>query len=181
LIQEIRKRFYEEGEHGLGGTLEFKAREFALAWLDPAPEEDLFTITHFMGTFDYEVSLLMSDRIGFTVRNETNLASGSHFRDRFEPEYYRSLEELVSDKPYLKKQPLRKVLNEWPVISVLSAKTRKQTQGSEGGGTMWQTFTWSERRLICPADTLWRIRSEPALLDIQKQPNVGDPIFNLVM
>ncbi len=177
LLDGIRSEFYRGGEKPIFETQRFNLGEFILAGLDTGgiPGE-VIPISHFLGTFDYSVSLSVLDRVLFWVHNQTDRASGSHFRGRFEEEgYILSLEELVDEQPHLKQKRLSEVINTEPVISVLRAQTRERTRGSIGGGIMEQTFTWSERRLPCPEETFseypWPVYLE--FLDIGVWP-VGD-------
>jgi RHS repeat-associated protein len=178
VLHNIREKFYQGGENPIPEVAyRFNAAEFLYATDDIARGE--LGVSHFLGTFDYSVSLSILGRVIFRVHNQTDRASGSHFRGLFEEEgYINSLEELVDDNPQLAKEPLGKVVNPnsgYYVISVLRGQNREETSGSVGGGVMEQTFTWSERRLICPEETLSNWPAYLDLLDIGEWP-VGDLI-----
>jgi RHS repeat-associated protein len=154
LLDSIRKEFYAEGS--VEGHLDFGVPQFLLAWLDAAHSMssrlEFIPITHWMGSFKYRVHSAGFGRVGFWIHNQTDLASGTHFAGRFWPEYYETLEELVEQNPQLADEPLSRILDEssgYHVIAILEAKTREQTIGSEGGGVMEQTFTWTEEKLGC--------------------------------
>jgi hypothetical protein len=92
---------------------------------------------------------LPSGRVGFSIDNKTELASGTHFPLRKKRDFPNSLEDLVAANPQLADEPLGKFLYpSYGVISVLRPKSRAETQDS-GGGTIEQVFRWSERRLDC--------------------------------
>jgi hypothetical protein len=60
-----------------------------------------FSITHFIGSFDYSVTR-EGDRVRFEIHNQTDRASGTHIPLRFPDDGYTlSLEELVREKPLL--------------------------------------------------------------------------------
>jgi hypothetical protein len=149
----LRSKFYREGEKPISGEQRFNFPEVFNATVDALMIQDV-SITHFLGTFDYSVSSSTLERVGFWVQNQTDRASGSHFAGRFPAEgYIWSLEELVEMFPHLKRKSLKEVVTDYNVISVLRAQPREETRGSIGGGNMKQTFTWSERRLVCPEET----------------------------
>jgi len=166
LIHDIRQRFYEGDAAPIPKTeVEFGPRGFLQATLDNliAGYADDFihdwpgdsnwrvralhafqhaNIIHFMGSFDYEVSLVNSAMVKFSVTNYTGRASGSHFPGRFEEE--ETLESLVAQHPELASERAVSVILSNPVISVLYDRPRSRTYGSMGGGTVQQTFMWLE-------------------------------------
>ncbi len=145
LLHEVRREFYRSGD------IPWKLKKFGIGEYAMTTVDLPYAIVHFLGSFGYTVLQLPSERVGFRITNETERASGSHFRGRFRPQYVWSLEELVEQYPQLKNQPLSEVVGDpgYQVISVLAVKNRAQTTGPEGGGFMQQTFTWSERELNC--------------------------------
>jgi len=119
LIHDIRQRFYEgdatpiprtEVEFGPGGFLQATLDNLVAGYSDdfirdwPGSGNGRViawhalrhaNITHLMGSFDYEVSLINSAMVKLVVTNYTERASGSHFPGRFKPEYDQYLESLV--------------------------------------------------------------------------------------
>jgi len=168
LIHDIRQRFYEgnatpiprtEVEFGLGGFLQATldnlvagyTEDFINDWPGGGNGRVIAwhtfrhaNITHFMGSFDYEVSLVYPAMAKFVVTNYTERASGSHFPGRFGPEYDLYLEGLVQQHPELASEHAISFIRSNPVIAVLYPRPRSRTYGSMGGGTVQQTFTWLE-------------------------------------
>ena len=105
------------------------------------------TLTQFLGSYWYQVKAVGKCRVGFRIDNDTSLSSGSHFAGRFgNVGYTDSVEQLVDNDPSVGDEPLEQVLKGNPkLISILNNRTRSQT-GGEGGGSMYQTFTWTEKR-----------------------------------
>jgi len=168
LVYNVRQQFYREGGQHLSGEMRFNVGEFLLASWDLyllAPfkgtvglllGQEPINITHFLGTWDkYEVTLSGSDRVKFVIVNRTERASGSHFPGRFPPEYTEYLETLAAENPELRSEAAIPFIISNPVISVLAPKSRGETIDPEGGGTTWQTFTWTERYLGC--NNLWHL------------------------
>jgi hypothetical protein len=153
LVDRIRRQFYA-GESLDEATLYFNIPEFLSATVDmvtifQARQQYEFSITHFIGSFDYSVTRA-GDRIRFEVHNQTDRSSGTHIPLRFpERGYTLSLEELVREKPSLADAFLMEVISsgKYPIISILVAKDRAETAPGEGGGNFTQTFTWTERDL----------------------------------
>lgn len=169
LISEARSRFYPAGVDipvtfsSLDRQVDFNLFEVFMATLELFEKNandvsmlqfpDL-NITHFLGSVDFAIYNLPSDRIGIYIHNTTDLSSGTHFPGRSAVEYNKTLEEILHDHPYLKEEPLSMVVNQYPVISILSARTREQTKGTTGGGNMDQIILWSEKKLTCTAQKL---------------------------
>jgi hypothetical protein len=153
LVDRIRRQFYA-GEPLDEATLYFNIPEFLSATVDMAAviqsrQQYEFSITHFIGSFDYSVSR-EGDRVRYEIRNQTDRSSGTHIPLRFpEGGYTLSLEELVREKPMLANAFLLEVIHsgKYPIISILEAKSRADTAADEGGGNFAQTFTWTERDL----------------------------------
>lgn len=159
LLDQIRRQYYRGGAPLTEEALRFNISEFLAATVDmhrtlEERQEFNFSITHFIGSFTYSIERI-DDRLYFLVDNQTDRASGTHIPLRYETEgYQHSLETLVNQDPALGKAYLLEVIqsNRYPLISLLDAKTRQQTQGEEGGGVFRQTFRWSERYLPYAAD-----------------------------
>jgi hypothetical protein len=153
LVDRIRRQFYS-GEPLDEETLQFNIPEFLSATVDmisvmQARQRYEFSITHFIGSFDYSVTR-EGDRVRFEIHNQTDRASGTHIPLRFPDDGYTlSLEELVREKPLLADAFLLEVIHsgKYPIISILEAKSRAETSTGEGGGNFLQTFTWTERDL----------------------------------
>ena len=62
--------------------------------------------------------------------------------------------------------PIQLVLATNPVISILESRTRAETMGQMGGGTMIQTFVWTEKIDTCNWHFMW-VMNDPELLDVQ--------------
>jgi RHS repeat-associated protein len=146
IIAELRQQFRQSGEQGIRGEKRFNIPEFLGATLDSFKTWDVSNssrgldityllkfvdVTHWLGSFEYEVRKGPEDRIRFWVKNETNLASGTRNPGVFEGV---SLEEIMENPD----------LASLSTISVLKPKTRTETVYPEGGGTMYQIFLWYE-------------------------------------
>jgi hypothetical protein len=153
LIDRIRRQFYS-GEPLDEDTLHFNIPEFMSATVDmisviQARQRYEFSITHFIGSFDYSVTR-EGDRVRYEIHNQTDRSSGTHIPLRFPKDGYTlSLEELVREKPLLMDAFLLEVIHsgKYPIISILEAKSRTETGPGEGGGNFSQTFIWTERDL----------------------------------
>jgi hypothetical protein len=167
LVHQVRRAFYDFGEISTDKEeqLDFGFGGLFWATVDLLPSNDFYSppgldisITHFLGTFNYAVYELRSNRVGFWINNRTDRSSGTHFPGRYEEEGYRQrLEDLFAQDASLGDKPLKEVLDPnsgYRLISILSEKTREQTRHPQGGGDMTQTFTWSERNLDCPENEL---------------------------
>jgi len=154
LVHMLRLRFYLGGGQPLSGEMRFNVGEFLLAWVDYLAFASgsqqrghvPVNITHFLGSWDrYEVALSEPGKLKFVITNRTDRSSGSHIPGRFPPEYNWYLDTLVQQSPELASAPAIPFILAYSVVSVLSPKSRAETVDPEGGGTMWQTFTWEER------------------------------------
>ncbi len=150
------------------GTLQdykFGAYENMLAVLVDShahPDKRSLSLQFYLGSFWYQVKYLDGyQRVGFRIDNDTTRSSGSHIAFRFDPDFYGSVEELISParRPDLANKPLSEIFRRNPVISILQNRPRAETNGS-GGGNLYQTFTWTENydcslyRLILP----WQVQ-----------------------
>jgi hypothetical protein len=163
----LRKEFYLHNNDIMRGTYIFDNPQFLEATIDslirgdparyvlPIPKLD---ITHFIGSFDYTISRFGFDKLRFEVRNQTDLASGSRIPPILggasveDAEEAWSVEEILEWKPEASNWQQRRLVEEYPVISILKAKTREHTGGFlgiEGGGNMRQTFIWYESYSPC--------------------------------
>jgi hypothetical protein len=168
-IHMVREKFYREDGWYLKGQYRFDIDEFLLATVDTMAEGDTthypigligipLNITHFLGTFDYKVERI-GDRVHYKIHNQTDLASGSRIPPLLGgvPVEWagkgRSVEEVLDAGPWhWRFRPLWSIVDEFPIISILKAKTRDQTGGFldlEGGGDMEQTFFWKEQFFGC--------------------------------
>jgi RHS repeat-associated protein len=186
---KLRQNYYLRNNDVMGGAHVFGNMEFLQATVDsilrgdPAwyiiPWRNL-DVTHFMGSFQYTISRHGFDKVRFEIRNETDLASGTRIppilggapvEDASEAF---SVEEILEWYPEISSWTLGQIMEQYPIISILSPKTREQTGGFldlEGGGTMKQTFIWFEPYSMlgcwsafvpCPAlDPFWRIEGPP--------------------
>ena len=176
LIDQVRKHYYDsrEGDLSVPTELRFNIPQYSEALLDafvnyngPMVE---FPITHFLGSFDYTVVRSGLDRIRFQIDNRTDLSSGTHLPGRWPPDDQRnnplSLEQVIDESPQLANRNAVELLNERPdIISILKIQERTET-GGLGGGAMRQTFTWTERRLMCGLENLpWPVYL--SLLDVR--------------
>jgi RHS repeat-associated protein len=101
------------------------------------------SITHFLGTYDFEIKLVSSSRVRFVIHNQTDLASGTRIPGRFSGI---SLEKYLSNPTAYANRP---------ILSILEAKDRSFTIGREGGGSFEQTFIWDEQFLPKFARSRW--------------------------
>jgi hypothetical protein len=158
-LHEVRRSFYDSGWDELTGRYMFNLGEFVSATGDmivkaravtpPAGANGEFSITHFLGSFEYRVTR-DGDRLRIWVRNVTDRASGTRIPLRFpDAAHPLSLEELLTQKPELTRRPFLEVLAipEFGLVSLLQSKTRAETRDDlgEGGGVLVQTFEWTER------------------------------------
>jgi RHS repeat-associated protein len=147
-IQNIRGMFYQNGELSLK-EFQFNLPDALGSLFVDSSRFGVFplTLTQFLGSYWYQVKALDNCRVGFRLDNDTTLSSGSHLLGRFkEGGYYGSVEDLIGRKPGIADEPLEQVLREnTTLISILTDRKRNET-GGNGGGTMYQTFTWTEKR-----------------------------------
>lgn len=59
------------------------------------------------------------------------------------------MEALIDRGEVDQNEPLWRVINGPDVISILSSRLREETTGSMGGGSMIETFVWTEERNDC--------------------------------
>ena len=146
---------------------EFDNAEFIIATIDAWKVNDPMNfdimplidvpmpITHFLGSFDYKITKYGQHRVKFVVHNVTDLESGTRLppiiggTPTYEAGNATSIEELIWENPLLAVETVATLLENNPVISVLSPRTREQTSFLTGGGDMVQTFTWFERYDPC--------------------------------
>ena len=145
-IYRIRERFYAGGGQALEEWLSFGIAEFAWAKFDiifaggqpvrfvlnvPA-----LSVSDFLGSYHYEVSLTSNGSIKFLVTNVTSLESGT--RIAF---YDPTALENISLEEYISGPTLHKDAH---IVSILKSKTRSETLGTMGGGNLSQSFAWQE-------------------------------------
>jgi hypothetical protein len=98
------------------------------------------------------------------------LESGTHISGRKPEDFSGSLEALIGENPHLADRPFSEVINMdyhgQPIISILRSRNVYQTTGNNGGGSLYQTFTWTEKYDPCLA---WLLPHElvSSLFDIQ--------------
>jgi hypothetical protein len=151
LLDQIRRQYYS-GQPLDQSTLYFNIPEFFSASTDmllllQQRERLEFSITHFIGSFDYSVTV-DGDRLQFEIQNQTDRSSGTHIPTRFPEEgYTETLEHLMQINPAIGDTFLFELISsaKYPIIAVLDTKTREETTGDEGGGVFEQIFTWTER------------------------------------
>lgn len=159
ILQQLRTRFFATGKQYLKGRQYFDNSEFLGATIDSLHEGDpvrfvlplkRLNITHFLGTFDYEIKRSGFD-VHFRITNDTELRSGTRvppILGGVHPSQEASattVEDIIAANPFLASVPLPIIIATNPVISVLSMKRRDETRGLEGGGTMKQVFEWKEQ------------------------------------
>jgi hypothetical protein len=157
VIHQMRQKFYREGGQLLSGDdWKFNAPQFGLATLDLIYANVKWfpvgvNVTHFLGSYnEYRVEKT-EDGIEFVIENRTDRSSWTHIPLRFEPDYYMYLESVVEESPELSSANLISFVLTKPVISVLKPRGRSATSDfinpPEGGGNMWQIFSWTESSL----------------------------------
>jgi RHS repeat-associated protein len=183
IIDDIRKRFYQEGDVPKPGEpteFRFNLPQYLVSLNDILISGEYLPITHFLGSFDYKVFNLRVneinyDRVHFSITNRTDLASATHIPGLFPPESQKanplSLEAVINANPVLKLMPAMSVISTYrdqygnSIVSLLNPKRRSQT-GGLGGGNLEQTFAWTERRLDCGLERLpWPVILE--LIDVR--------------
>ncbi len=107
-------------------------------------------VSWFLGSFKYQIRTIDNgERVGWRIDNDTTLESGTHVAGRFKEEGYGgSVEDLISSNPELQTMPLHQVINDpqYKPISILSSRERGDSDPTLGGGNMFETFSWTERR-----------------------------------
>jgi RHS repeat-associated protein len=130
-----------------------------------------------MGSFYFQVQR-KGDRLAFRIDNDMTLESGTHIRGRFPSStIWGSVEGLLEDPryAYLANEPVIEAINlindrGGQVISILRSQSREDTTGFEGGGSLYQTYTWTEKYDPCLAGKMpWEVY--PFMLDLQRWYN----------
>jgi RHS repeat-associated protein len=152
LVSDLRRRYYWRGENLSGPThYDFKFLQYIQTGLLDISSFQSVPISFFMGSFWYQIKAVGSDRVGFRIDNDVTLESGSHIAGRFQDdEYFDSVEDLISParRPDLANKSLAELIRDpeqYKLISILGRRTKEETEGSQGGGNLYQTFTWTER------------------------------------
>ncbi len=174
MIDRLRKRFYREGDipkHGEPTEFRFNLPQYGKSITDILISGEPLPIMHFLGSFDYAVTKTNNDRVKFTIRNQTDLASGTHIPGRWPPESQKgnplSLEQVIKENQTLRFMPAMIIIATFhdkdgnQIVSLLEPRSRFRTGGS-GGGIMRQTFIWTERYLDCGLEN----HPWPKVLDI---------------
>ena len=94
VIDELRKRFYREGnipKPGESEEFKFNPPEYMRSLDDILISGEPLPIMHFLGSFDYQVVHFSevrtkTNRVVFKIDNQTDLSSGTHLPGRFPPE-----------------------------------------------------------------------------------------------
>jgi len=151
LVSDLRQRYYR-GENLSGPThYKFEFLQYIQTGLLDISSFQSLPISFVMGSFWYQIKAVGGDRVGFRIDNDMTLESGSHIRGRFrDDEYFDSVEDLISParRPDLADKPLAVLIGDpehYRLISILGRRTKEETEGSQGGGNLYQTFTWTER------------------------------------
>jgi RHS repeat-associated protein len=182
-IQTVRNYFYNPGVETNDPTGKYFGGETSEAVFFPFDAYQYFStlladsrnstrqfslpLSNVLGSFWYQAIILEGERVGFRIDNDMTLESGTHIRGRMPYENYRgSVEELIEGNFLLELMPIQAILITTRVISILRSQTRGQTTGPLGGGTMIQTFVWTERINHCRSDSMWST-NDPAWLDVQ--------------
>ncbi len=150
LIADVRTQYYNGGDIEVPTLRKFNHGEFLASLMNDTRNlsKPSVPISFFLGSFYYQARTVESgSRVGFRIDNDTTLASGSHFVGRFEPEYSGSVEDKIIEDPSLANKPIYEVIRGSRVISILRSRTKEKTPA--GGGSLYQTFTWTERRDEC--------------------------------
>jgi hypothetical protein len=178
LVSALRQRYYWGKEDLSGPThYDFMFLEYIQTGLLDISSLRSVPISFFMGSFWYQIKAVGNDRVGFRIDNDVTLESGSHIAGRFRPEYYDTVEDLISRRPDLENVPLAALIwnpEHYKLISILGRRTKEETEGSQGGGDLYQTFTWTERHDCHSKSVAIRLptqRQLAPLLDIQVWPD----------
>jgi len=172
--EKLRLPLYQHGLQQIKGReMRFNVGEFMLAtgdwglfipsqWLNRLLSSGIdmpVNITHFLGSWDtYEVTRLGPRMASFVITNQTDRSSGSRIPGRFSSEYVEPLylERMAQKNESLRSAPaLPLIIFEPRIVSILEPKYRSDTKDPEGGGMMWQTFSWTERLRGCGAE--WKL------------------------
>jgi RHS repeat-associated protein len=169
LVNDIRNWYYQGGDKGGHTTPSYKGGNTSYPILynfgiweyigsmyfdtGSSISKASLPLEFVMGSFNFQVVKVGSDRLGFRIDNDMTIESGTHIVGRKPGEYSGSVEDLIRDNPYLAAMPLSSVINKeyngYKVISILSSQTINNTTGNNGGGSLFQTFTWTERYDPC--------------------------------
>jgi hypothetical protein len=158
-VHDVRLRYYEEGDTAGPVEYEFGHAPFFATLITGGP----FSVASFVGGFRYQVRTL-EGRVGFRIDNDTTLESATHLAGRYSSGGYRgSVEDLITANPSLGTMPLVQIIADhthYPVMSILSRRSREETEAPMGGGDFYQTFTWTEVYDPCLAQLLpWQVRA----------------------
>lgn len=150
LIHAVRLNYYARGDINSPAEYEFSVQDYlASLGLDSqySAGKGSLPISFFVGSFFPQVKTLAGDRVGFRIDNDTTLASGSHFRGRYTSGGFEgSVEDLIDKTPAIANEPLAQVVAGSKVISILRSRGK---ENSSGGGSLWQTYAWTEKRDPC--------------------------------
>ena len=142
--EKLRKPFLLGGCRSIHGReMRFGLAKVLLATQDWVNAEHAINITHFLGSFEYDVVALSPFKARFVIRNRTDRSSGSHIAGRF-PKKAQYLENIGSGEEWLNRRADEIVYYQPAVVSILRPKHRVETIDPEGGGDTWQIFTWEE-------------------------------------
>jgi len=154
-IEKLKKSFFLSGKMIDQGTAYFDNAEVVDATLDAFRERKL-SILHLLGSFDYSIIRQHDGRVTFTIKNVTELSSGTRIPPILGGVHPKdvdsavTVEQIVRRKPLLGRVPVISLIQIYPIISILDIQTREQTTGFGGGGTVSQTFVWDEQlSLVC--------------------------------
>ena len=170
LVNDLRQR-YHRGEDLRGPTHEkFKYLQFIETGLLDISSFGSVPGSFFMGSFWYQVKAVDGD-VGFRIDNDITLESGSHIAGRFrEDKFIDNVEDLISDRPDLEDKSLAVLIGDpeqYRLISILGRRTKEETEGSQGGGNLYQTFTWIERHDCSVRNRPWQQEFPRPRFDIQ--------------
>jgi hypothetical protein len=135
-----------------------------------------------LGSFKFQVMRVDEDRLGFRIDNDMTIESGTHIVGRNLGPFRGSVEELIKQYPYLADRPLSEVINNdlngYPPISILASRSAGETPSGYGGGSLYQTFAWTERYEPCNFGLFSPILIDPPWHDIQIWDNYDSMTHN---
>lgn len=113
-----------------------------------------FSITHFIGSFDYTIHRDdLRGKVVFIIVNDTTLESGTRLPppigiNPLNAALGVSVEEIIEEHPELADEPFHQVVEQFrgSVFSILRSRPRGE---GIGGGNMWQLYAWEEDLLSC--------------------------------
>ncbi len=181
-INNLRWQYYKGWLDPTVHTYSFDNFAFIFATIDTWKEGDQVhsvvspisipvNITHFLGSFEYKIEQSGSSRIKYQVFNDTTLESGTRIPpilggvDPNQVQKRFSIEEIIWQNPLLANKSVARLIDEYPIISILKSKNREETSFVEGGGNMEQTFTWYERYDPCLMNYPWPAVLEYLIID----------------